>query len=79
MAGAITKQLYIYSITAEPAIIEYLEDQLTASELKWLLYRAKRFGREKFEINEQPYEAIYDTTFHYWVRPVDEGSQYDPG
>lgn len=78
MTGEITKQLYIYSITAAPAIIKYLEDRLTASELKWLLYRAKRFGREKFEIGERPYEAIYDTTFHYWIRRVEEGNQFDP-
>ena len=77
MTGKITKQLYIYSITAEPPIIDYLENQLSASQLKWLLYRAKRFGREKFEINGQPYEAGYDTTFHYWVQRAGEGDQYD--
>ncbi len=66
--GEITRTIYIYSVTAAPEILDFLENQVTRSYVNGLMYRARRWGREECEIKGNRYEVIYDRQFHYHFR-----------
>jgi hypothetical protein len=72
MLGEITKTIYIYSVTAEPAILDFLENQVTRSFVNGLMYRARRWGREECVIKGNRYEVVYDSQFHYRFQRLSE-------
>ena len=72
MLGEITKQLYIYTVTAPPDVLEYLENDVTRSFVNGLLYRARRRGRERLTFRDNLYDVVYDSQFHYRITRVTE-------
>jgi hypothetical protein len=72
MAGEITRQLYIYTITADARVLDYLENTAGRNYVSGLFYRAKHRGSEQFKILDQTYEVRYDGNFRYHVIPIYE-------
>lgn len=67
MPGDITKQLYIFTVTAQPRVLNYLQNVVSRSTVDGLFFRAKRKSKERFLINDQEYEIHYDSQFHYKI------------
>lgn len=72
MAGDTTKQLYIYTVTADMHVLEYLENNVSRSYVSNLFYRSKHRGSEQFKILSQSYEVRYDGNFSYHIVPIYE-------
>ncbi|MFH0952113.1 MAG: hypothetical protein V1838_02880 [Patescibacteria group bacterium] len=72
MPGDITKLLYIFTVTAPPHVLEYMQNELNRSTVDGLFFRAKRKGKEKFLIDDREYEIHYDSQFHYKIIKIIE-------